>query len=241
MEMSKAKEKRRSGAGSLPRISLLMLTWRRRNNLRKILWTQSCYDIVDEIIVFNNYRLSTILPLNEKTKVINASHDFGLRSRWAMGILARNRCLVFQDDDILVPEIGFQSLWERWREDPERLYAAYGRNPNSRNEYNFENAIGEVAMVLTRVVCVDQSVLANMLRVEVDFYSNEEMARPVLNGEDILLSYAVTSLYQKRHSVVPLEHEELPPGPHALAIRRKKFHLQERTALMRRCQRHFDL
>jgi len=108
---------RGNGDDSVAKISVLILSWRRLENLSKILSSESAYGIVDEIIVFNNYSLSTIAPLNQKTKILNSSYDFGLRSRWALGLLARNRCLVFQDDDILIAESGFHVLYDRWMED----------------------------------------------------------------------------------------------------------------------------
>jgi hypothetical protein len=217
--------------------SLLILNWRRPENIQKILAAETKYASVEEILVFNNNSELAFHYPHPKVKILNASCDFGLRSRWIIAALASNECLVFQDDDILLPELVFQKFTQMISSDGERAYSLHGRNPSADNKYNYRQAVGDVEIVLTRATSIHKDV------VPLIFSSEQRLLKsgfrlPSINGEDIFLSYCLTAHFRKKHRVLELPSEELP-SPNALW--RKPGHLRERTAIMRACKNVFSV
>ena len=77
-------------------ISLLINSWRRPNNIIEIVDKESQYSLVDEIIIFNNYKHFDIKHQSNKVRIINSSYDFGLRTRWVNLYLAKMTVLYFK-------------------------------------------------------------------------------------------------------------------------------------------------
>src|SRR5690348_4365396 len=117
------------------RASLLLLNWKRPGNLSRILAMEQSYKHVAEILVFNNNSDEPFHHAHPKVKVLNASTDFGLRSRWILAALAQSECLIFQDDDILLPETTVRGFIQELSRDRLRIYSLHGRNPGPRGEY----------------------------------------------------------------------------------------------------------
>ncbi len=217
------------------RASLLLLNWRRMDNLKHILDVQAEYECIDEILVFNNNRAVHFEHQHPKIKVLNASADFGLRSRWILAALARNPSLVLQDDDILLPEIVFVEFIKAIVQDGERAYSLHGRDPDSRCEYNSKSIKGEAEIVLTRATCIHKAVVPLIFQQEARL-SVAGYALPTLNGEDIFLSYCLTGHFGKRHKILELPSTELP-APHSLWTR--SDHFKQRTLILRQCRQFF--
>jgi glycosyltransferase involved in cell wall biosynthesis len=217
------------------RVSLLMLNWQRQENLTRILDAQADYDCINEIIIFNNNTSINFKHVHSKVKILNASFDFGLRSRWVLAALADNKHLVFQDDDILLPENVFEEFIKEILLDGERAYSLHGRNPNDNCEYSMRQVKNEAEMVLTRATCVNKAVIPLILHQENRFHQ-AGFTLPPLNGEDIFLSYCLTAHFGKRHKILDLPFQELPE-PHALW--RKSGHLKTRTEVLQKCKRFF--
>lgn len=218
-----------------PKISVLVLSWKRPKNIQRIIREQTAYSCVDEILIFNNNSSLTIRSQSEKVKIINASADFGTRSRWALGALAKNCCLLFQDDDLVVSEEAMLRLAGMIEDDPDRAYSLHGRNPSAGNEYRVKNSYGEVDIVLTRATCLHKRMIPAVLEHELAFCGNRVIwGGP--NGEDIFMSYAMRARTGKRHVALKAPFRNLP-SPHAIAAR--TGHVRERTKIMRACQQHF--
>jgi hypothetical protein len=196
---------------------------------------QADYDSIDEILIFNNNSRIDFKHQHPKVKVLNSSHDFGLRSRWILAALAHNHCLVFQDDDILLSEIVFDAFLKMISLDSERAYSLHGRNPGPNNEYSYIEVKGEADIILTRATCIHKATIPLILRAEQRFM-DAGYALPPLNGEDIFLSYCLTSYFRKRHCILTLPSRNLP-SRHALCQRAD--HLTQRTAILRDCKEFF--
>src|ERR1700679_2653873 len=104
-------------------VSLLILNWQRPENLKKILDTQADYENIGEILIFNNNKDINFQYSHPKVKILNSSFDFGLRSRWILAALASIKYLVFQDDDILLPENVFLQFIKEVSSDGDRAYS----------------------------------------------------------------------------------------------------------------------
>lgn len=215
-------------------VSVLILSWKRPDNVKQIIQAQSQYSIVDEIIVFNNNREIKLTLSNPKVKLIESSFDFGLRTRWILGLLARNSTLLFQDDDILLPEKTIRILTNAVVDDNERAYSLHGRNPTSDGHYSVRKAFGEVEIVLTRALCLHKKTIPAVIAAEQLFFKS---AHNYTNGEDIFLSYCMNAQYGKKPIAKHLPHTNLP-GPDAVSDR--PGHVSQRTILVQQCRLFFD-
>ena len=93
-------------------ISVLINSWKRPENVIKILNKEKDYKVIDEIIVFNNNpEIYFDYEKHDKIKIVNTNRDLGLRTRWTNATLATNECLLYQDDDIIIEEDGFDTFW----------------------------------------------------------------------------------------------------------------------------------
>ena len=219
-------------------ISVLINGWKRPENVLRILNKQKDYELVDEIIVFNNNPdVYFDYIKNEKVKIINTNLDLGLRTRWANAVLATNECLVYQDDDVIIEEEGFDTFWRFFKSDPERIYCASGRVPDADGGYNYINAKGAVEVVITSAACVPRSLIPYVLSCEFDFYSKYEIKTMTNNfHEDIFISYCAMSVFGQRNLQIPIKLKRLPDKH---AIHRRPTHRSERTEMVRRCRKYF--
>jgi hypothetical protein len=215
--------------------SLLLLNWKRPANLTRILAVESAYRKVAEVLVFNNNASAPFHYSHPKVKVLNASADFGLRSRWILAAVAEGDCLIFQDDDILLPEATFATLISEVGRDSKRVYSLHGRNPGPRDRYDARPAHGEVEIVLTRTAAIHRTLVPLILQSEQAF-REAGLTIPANNGEDIFLSYCIYSRFGKKHKVLRLPFADLS-SPHALSNRPE--HIGERTRIVRQCKNFF--
>jgi len=178
-------------------ISLLINTINRYENLDKILETQSRYNIIDEILVFNNGKQE--IKSYNKVHVIQATYDVGLRSRWILGALAKNDCLFVQDDDLLVPESIFKMLHGHFLFDSSRLYGIFGREIDFTHSYDVNKLIyGEVDLVLTRLACFPKMLIPHILEAEERIIPHRYPESKAFPHDDILLSFSCLSVFNKK-------------------------------------------
>ena len=216
--------------------SLLLLNWKRAANLTRIIAQETAYQRVQEILVFNNNASEPFHYQHPKVKVLNASTDFGLRVRWVLATLAKAECLVFQDDDILLPESTIKAFVDELGRDRHRIYSLHGRNPGPDGRYNPNPADGEVEIALTRAAAIHRALLPLIFQSEQAFW-DAGFTLPVNNGEDIFLSCCVSAHFGKKHKVLRAPFVDLP-SPHALSSRPE--HIKERTQLLRQCKEFFS-
>jgi hypothetical protein len=221
-------------------ISLLINHWNRPDNVKRILEQQVGIADIAEIILFNNNKKSSFHCEHPKVRILNSNYDFGLRTRWIMGALATNDVLVFQDDDIMIGEVVFKAFLSSIRQDSARAYSLHGRNLGGMNEYNFQDAFGEVDIVLTRAACIHKRVIPHILKAEYEFYAAaRRYPKPIeFPGDDIFLSCCMSALYGKKHVALCLPHENLP-DENALSMRCGREYQRTRTEIMRTCQMYF--
>jgi hypothetical protein len=225
----------------MTKCSIVILSWNRQENINLILQKYNSYCIVEEIIVWNNNQNYFISSLEtDKIKVINCEQDFGLNSRFVSCLLAKNRCIITHDDDLLLSEINIKNLVDHFVKDHTRIYTYEGRNQvNGEYTYNAEGRVENVVspteceVSLTRAACYDKIYSTEYLKYcDVIFYD----VSVNLNGEDIAFSKIVSNISGKKPLVLPLKDLE---GYEELAVTDKistrKGHLERRTELLKRC------
>ena len=122
------------------KFSVGLLSWKRVSNIRQIVDEYIFHDdIIDEIIIWNNNPEEHIEFGDgyDIVKVINCINpeDFGLITRFCTGSLSRNRMILLQDDDFILPYDSLVRLRDEWVREPECFHTFFGRNPNEQNEY----------------------------------------------------------------------------------------------------------
>lgn len=173
---------------------------KRLANLKKILEKQVGYDLLREIIVWNNNPAVKVSFDHPKVKIINSNFDVGLRCRWIMGAMAKEDCLFVQDDDILTSEEILRALHGKFLFNPERLYGIFGRTLNMFNKYELTDVYGNVDFVLTRLACFSKKLIPYIL----EFEDNTDRKFDGYPVDDITLSAVSRILYNKKPYSVDL-------------------------------------
>lgn len=190
-----------------------MMSWKRQENINYILKKYSKYDCVDEIIVWNNNKLFFVSDLNiQKVKTINSSCDFGLNTRFVGSIVARNRCVIVHDDDLILSENNIIGLIKNFEQDHTKIYSYEGRI-YQKGKYD-RDGIGrienvdkptEVDMVLTRSACFDRLYAIEYCKLSDIMFYDVDLN---LNGEDIILSHIVSNHSGNKPLVIPIPDKE---------------------------------
>lgn len=218
-------------------ISAVLLNWQREEGIREICARLSAHDLVGEIIVWNNNPAVHLEIALEKARVINCSEDFGLFTRFAAASLARNACILYHDDDLVVADETLEELYGHWCRRPGLCHALFGRCFGPRGEYNTRVVYGPVEMVLTRYAMVHRRVCVHALSKTPAFADLPGV--PVGNGEDIILSYAAMDLSGGLNRAYNRSLIDLGQDENVSIHRRYPGHVEHRSRVIRRCRRVF--
>ena len=186
------------------KFSVGLLSWKRVSNIRQIVDEYIFHDdIIDEIIIWNNNPEEHIEFGDgyDIVKVINCINpeDFGLITRFCTGSLSRNRMILLQDDDFILPYDSLVRLRDEWVREPECFHTFFGRNPNEQKEYADEVIEGK-AEICGRCYVIDRKLCGLVLH---EYWNLDEGERKLIHtkGDDILASYVLTHYTGKLHSV----------------------------------------
>ena len=217
-------------------ISVVLLSWQRIPAVRRICGQLQGYDLVDEVIVWNNNPDEHLVLPGRKVRTINAARDEGLFTRFAAASLARNPCVLFHDDDLDASEAVLNQLHMQWSRRPEVCHTLFGRNSSAAGRYTTDLAFGPVEIALTRYTMVHRRVCVHALAHTPRF--TDLPGVPVGNGEDIILSYAAMDLSGRPNQAHRLPANEV--GQDAASIHlRYPGHIAHRTQIISRCREVF--
>ena len=217
-------------------ITAVILNWKRPEGVQTICKQLNRYDLIGEIIVWNNNPDMKQEFNLEKVSVINCSRDFGLYTRFAAASLAKNKCILFHDDDILAAESTLIQLYGKWKDNPYSCQTMFGRNPK-HGEYSMNTQYGPVEIVLTRYVMVHRDVAVYALSKTPQF--SDLPGKPMGNGEDIILSYAAIDYSGKLNQAYKMETTDLIEDDEHAINTRFAGHIKHRTKIIQRCKNVF--
>lgn len=230
----------------LPAVSAVVLNWARPRNVDRIIRSWAAGGIVRDAIVWNNRGESPYWPHPPapeapgfSLRVINASADCGLYSRFAAGLLARHDCVLIQDDDIELPPATLAALVRAHVADPLVLHGIFGRAP--RRDGSYARAVrgdAEVPVVLTRALVTDRSNFAEFFRYAPIFDGIQRDSSPAGNGEDIIFSYVARNRLGQPNRIYSLPKIELDDHD-AMNGRDRAAHVAHRSRLLRACELWF--
>lgn len=209
--------------GSLKRLTLIMPSWKRPDQVARILGHQRQYSLIERVICWNNnpevhFQLDGV-------ECINCDRDQSLYTRFAAAALASTDAVLLQDDDLLVPEETIRTLYNHWRHEPGVIHGTQGRTV-ADGIYRPIDRFGAVDLVLTRCLVMHRDLCLEALRYWPFFRDLPG------DGEDIVLSAAARARTGRPHWAYPLPYQNLAE-PHAIS--RRAGHLAHRTQFVKRC------
>ncbi len=219
-----------------------MLSWKRPLTVKKLIEQYLDLDIIDEILIMNNNPLLDLReyldPEEQKTTIIQSTRDLGLYSRFTTAALATNDCILFVDDDILIPHATISALFHEWEQNPLSCHGIFGRSGS--RQYSPVDRFGQVKIILTRCCMAHKDVALQALHMVKSF--KELRSVPKGNGEDIILSYAAMTLSKKFNFSYSLPHEDLEnkaekSDGEAISIHKRwPMHYEHRTRVIEICE-----
>lgn len=196
------------------RITAVLLSWKRPKNIPIILRSLYHSENIDEIILWNNNPKIQLKYKNKKLLIINSPKNFGTLARWCIGIQAKNKNILFLDDDLVLDPKQIKTLYSSYSTDTNRIYGCFGRNLEN-NKYVFKPAFGNVDIILGRVMLFDKNYLHNFFGWMQGKIGNVE--------DDILFSLT----FKNKHCVVDVGEIKELPDPYALWKRDNHLDLRQ--------------
>ncbi len=104
------------------KVTVILTCYKRFKNFETVIQGWLDQDEVDEVIVFDN---SGSFKTNLPVIVISTTANFGPQAKYEIAMFAKNDCIVFGDDDILVEKGLVSDFMKHWSED--KLVGMIGR------------------------------------------------------------------------------------------------------------------
>lgn len=219
-----------------------MLSWKRPENVAKIIPELRKNELIDDIIVWNNNpdeKLSFLKSI-EGVTVITPVADLGMNTRWyAAGVLTKHDTIYMQDDDLIVSNGAIKNLHSEWKKDPEVIHGIWGRSCKFNRYWAITNAYPEAEMILPRSVIFHKKYTRKFFKKIATF--EKDMLELAKKGmEDICFSYLVMSETGRKNRTHKFfkEVEELPSHH---SIKKRPKHWANRTRMMRYCRKEFGI
>jgi hypothetical protein len=191
--------------------SVVLMNWKREDNMRHIATTMAQYPFIGEVLIWNaNNKVNLRDLASNKIKVVQASQDLGLHSRFAMASLASYKRVIVQDDDLMLSVEGMRTLLQRHSENPSAIHGVWGRwptkeSPYSTNEKDTHKASTKAPIVLTRALVASKESVGHFFTIAPKLEYAQVDAKPRWNGEDILFSLAT----YKANGALNVVHHDL--------------------------------
>jgi len=207
-----------------------MLNWARLENVQRIVRLWLAHPLIDDYIVFSNS--GTMPQLWTQVTQVVSNKDLGMRSRFLATLMAKNDCVLIQDDDILLSPAAVSTLADHWTHRPDVIHGIFGRQPKADGSYArlVDKKDARVDVVLTRALVAHRDNAVRFFTYE-HLFPMLKTATPVGNGEDIVFSYVAKAHSGKLNEVHAVAFNELP-APQSIH-HRVTGHWEHRTRVMR--------
>ncbi len=233
------------------KLTVVIMNWKRPQNVRKFAHDYATHDRVDKVIVVNNAEYlpaprwedslqlfsATDDDVRAKLIQINPTEDLGLASRFAAGALARTDHVLIVDDDIELPDMTVTALHDEFLRTDAGAVGIFGRCPDRHGNYNCKTHHGKVDIVLTRAVITAPAICAEAC------WRSVAMGRalggePFGNGEDIVMSYTARRATGQLNRAFNLPYRNVGyDDQHAISVR-YPGHEAHRTKVVEWCRKN---
>jgi hypothetical protein len=200
--------------------SLIILNWKRPENVKKLINHYQSMDCIDEIIISNGNKETAITNDTNKVRIFNDYSEkyndvFGLDRRFVCGLRAKYNTLIICDDDMQLAENDVKKILHIYHQNDKRIVGNKGRD--LRNSYQPSDVWGEQTDIILTQFLVCQKKMCHLFflckpMVEEIYKSGT----PYGNGEDIFFSFIVGIYFRTKHRSVNTNFKQLPE-PHAIS------------------------
>jgi hypothetical protein len=221
-------------------ITVVIMNYKRPDNiLNKILPYYESIPAINQIVIVNCLQSTSISCVSSKTKCVdefNTNERYGVFTRFiAAQKYSKNDCILFTDDDVIIPSRTMSIVYQKWRENTLRVVGAEGRRLyknvySNELEYKPNLFYGEVDIVLTSCCMTSLKNVELACQHELLLRDYAEGTKTRWNGEDIYLSLLSKIHLNVQSYAVHAPITSLEEGQCAISSHRS--HLIERTALL---------
>lgn len=202
-------------------LSVILLSWKRPDNIPAILNNLFAIKRINEIILWNNNPELRLTYKHPKLTIFNSPKNYGTLTRYPISLMAKNDTVMFLDDDLYLSEPQIEKLFSEYIKDTSRIYGPYGRKLINY-KYNMRNRWGQVDIIIGRCMLFDKALLSN-------FFKYLSPWKKLLHEDDILFSLS----QGKKHYAINLGHiKQLPAND---ALYKKPAHLIKRQKMVNYC------
>lgn len=189
-------------------VTVVLLNFKRPDNIRKIVDSMITYKHVAEIIIVSNNPNSTFSYPHEKVLVLDMmayEDDLGVAVRFKACLLAMNQHVLIADDDLMVTEAGLSNLLTARHEHPWSVVGFWGRDYNhSHPDYAYvESGPGHHDIALTKALLLDTCACRAFWEASHLMQDIAHKAAVTWNGEDIFMSLVSTKVLGASPYITP--------------------------------------
>lgn len=204
----------------MKKLSVVLLSWKRPNNIKIILDNLYKSSAVGEILLWNNNPELTLNYSHPKLDLVNSPKNYGTLMRYCLAGTASNKHIMFQDDDLYHTPEQIEKMFNDYLEDTSCIYGPLGRTLENY-KYIKKNTYGLVDIIIGRTTMFHKKYLYRFFEYLGDYSGVFE--------DDILFSLAMKT----KHKTVDIgEVNELPNHD---ALSKRANHLDGRQTMVDYC------
>lgn len=184
-------------------ISVIILNWKRPDNIiNDILPKIVNYKLVSEVIVSHGnsktYFETPELKIVKHYRDENMNTKLGVALRFSRSCDAKNDCILIIDDDMLPSENYVNKMYKKYKKNPNVIIGSEKRYVSETKGYsNKKFLMGDQQIVLTQILMTNKSICKDFMNEKYKMNDFALKAKPVWNGEDILLNLIYIKNYNK--------------------------------------------
>lgn len=208
------------------KISVVMCNHARPYNLEKIIPILQTYRNIDEIIVTHSTP-NTFKKFKGCINLTNFNEKYGAAERFFAAEKAKNRYILFLDDDHLPSENLIRGLLHAVKKDPLCIYGPYKRQCNNTGYHMDLTDSEDYNIILTCILMTSREVLNNYLE---NFHKYSDFLEKTKgNGEDITFNMEFVNGFNKYPEFIEGRYQTLDTKTQSYSG--KPTHLTQRNDL----------
>jgi hypothetical protein len=229
------------------KITIVVMNFKRSSNIKDCILPY--YDnilAVDQVILVHCYEPNVFEYDSPKVQHVyeyQMDKEYGVFTRYlAAKKYAKNRCVLFTDDDVVLPAKTLSMVYQKWKENPNRVIGAEGRRiyrDLATNQYQYKSVAyhGDVDFLLTSCCMSSIENIINACDQEpiMGNYKNTTIIK--WNGEDMFLCLTASIFHDIKCYSVDSPVVSLDEGLHVIS--RVDSHIEERCRFLNIFFSHF--
>lgn len=193
-------------------VTVVLLNFKRPDNIRMIVDSMVTYHNVAEIIVVSNNPNNSFTYAHEKVVVLDMmgyEKNLGVAVRFKACLLAMNWHILIADDDLIVTEAGLSSMLQARHQHPRSIVGFWGRSfdPDNPSYVLKESGLGHHGIALTKALLLDTCACRAFWAASHLMQDIAHEAAITWNGEDIFMSLVSNKILGEAPYILPYEGE----------------------------------